>query len=401
MKPTPIFKILSAVLLTAVVLYFSVQIYRAVSESMTTVPVYEASAEDAVELNGYLVRQEETFYNDAAALVHRLDEGERVGVGQVMAVAYDSSEALRTVEQVEAMELQLEQLEFALTAYLDPDAALKLDSVIQSDILTLRRAVSGGDYTSAADELVSLKGAVLKRDYTSTSQQQIETDIAALQGQIAQLRQSLHGSDITAPRNGTYCAVCDGYETVLTPSFLETATPAALESVQPLSSSANVGKLIYGDTWYYAAVITDEQASALKGRATVTLRFAKTLTPDVEMDIVSVGQSEGGRCVVTLSCRRYMAQTTLLRRQTAQLILCSYSGLHVPTNALRVSEEGVSGVYCVLGVRARFKPVEVVYQDGAYALVKPTDDAGNTLRIRSGDQVIVAKGELYDGKVIG
>ena len=61
----------------------------------------------------------------------------------------------------------------------------------------------------------------------------------------------------------------------------------------------------------------------------------------------------------------------------------------------------MTGVYCVLGVRARFKPVKVVYQGDGYALVEAASATEDSSMLRQGDQVIVTTAELFDGKVIG
>ena len=140
---TPIFKILSVVVLAAAVVYFAVQAYRYFSDPINTTLVYASVEEQTIEISGYLVREEETFHSDAATLGHSLSEGERVGKNQTMATAYPDSGALTRVEQLEALQLRLEQLSFSLISYLDPDAALKLDSTINSGILTLRRGRGG------------------------------------------------------------------------------------------------------------------------------------------------------------------------------------------------------------------------------------------------------------------
>lgn len=400
---TPIFKILSIVLLAAVVVYFVVQGYRYVTDPISTTLVYASAEEVTMEVNGYLVRDEETFHSDAGTLSHALSEGERVGRNQTMATAYPDSGALTRVERLEQLELRLEQLSFSLISYLDPDAALKLDSSINADILALHQSVAGGEYSGADEELSSLKSAILKRDYSSASQEEIESDIQATEKEIAELKSSLNGTAITAPEGGIYSAACDGYETVLTPEFLQDdLTPGKLDSVKPVSSdSANVGKLIYGDIWYYAANITDEQAQQLDGHSTVTLRFAKGLTMDLKMTVVSISRSENGHRTLLLKSDKYVAQTTLLRHQAATLVLRTYEGLRLPSNALRVSDEGVAGVYCVLGVRAKFKPVQVVYQGDGYALVEAVSAEEDSSMLRRGDEVIVTTAELYDGKVIG
>ena len=158
---TPIFKILSVVVLAAAVVYFAVQAYRYFSDPINTTLVYASAEEQTIEISGYLVRNEETFHSDAATLGHSLSEGERVGKNQTMATAYPDSGALTRVEQLEALQLRLEQLSFSLISYLDPDAALKLDSTINSGILTLRQSIAGGEYSGADEEVSALKSAIL------------------------------------------------------------------------------------------------------------------------------------------------------------------------------------------------------------------------------------------------
>ena len=400
---TPIFKILSVALLAAVVVYFVVQGYRYISDPINTTLAYTSTEEITVEVNGYLVRDEETFHSGAGTLSHALSEGERVGRNQTMATAYPDSGALTRVERLEQLELRLEQLSFSLISYLDPDAALKLDSSINADILALRQSVAGGEYSGADEELSALKSAILKRDFSSASQEEIEADIKTTEQEIAELKGSLNGTAITAPEGGIYSAACDGYETVLTLDFLQDdLTPSKLSNVKPTGSdSANVGKLIYGDTWYYAANITEAQAEQLSGRSTVTLRFAKGLNTELRMTIDSISRSENGQRTLVLRSEKYLAQTTLMRHQAATLVLRTYEGLRLPANALRVSDEGVTGVYCLLGVRAKFKPVAVIYQGDGYALVEAASAQEDSSMLRQGDQVIVTTAALYDGKVIG
>ena len=399
-KTSPLMKILPIAVLTAVLVYFAVQLYNYLSDPVNTTLVVAGQAEDTIALNGWLLRDEEVLPAQSGTLSRVRQEGERVGVGQVLARVYANDGALQTVSQIETLELQLQQLQFALTSYLNPDAALKLDTSITGDILTLRQSLTGGDYTAAEGDIAPLKAAVLKRDHSYASQEEIQTEIKSVEGQIKSLEASLSGTTVTARASGTYSAVCDGYETVLTKAFLEEVTPGELARLRPVDEQSNMGKLIYGDTWYYVVTLAEEQANVIRGRGSVTLRFAKGFDQNLQMRVVSVSAAENGQAAVTLSCRKYLAQTTLLRHQAADIILRTYTGLRVPSNALRVSSDGVTGVYCVDGVTAAFRPVTVLYQGQGYALVQPADGVDDTQTLRTGDEVIATAGELHEGKVI-
>ena len=81
-------------------------------------------------------------------------------------------------------------------------------------------------------------------------------------------------------------------------------------------------------------------------------------------------------------------------------MLGNHSGLRIPANALRLNDQGQSGVYCKVGFTAEFKPVDVVYRGDGYTLVRAAEHAVGSDILRAGDDVIVTASELYDGKVV-
>ena len=160
MNNTRVFRFLSIALLAAIALYFAAQGYFALTDPFTTTLVYQSSAEDTIDVSGWLVRDEEVLSGESGTVRHEVSEGERVGKGQTVATVYSGSDALDTVQQIETKELQLQQLQFALSSYLNPDATLKLDGSITESLLNIRRSLSGGDYDDAADQTAQLKAAI-------------------------------------------------------------------------------------------------------------------------------------------------------------------------------------------------------------------------------------------------
>lgn len=401
MKSSRAFRILSVVLLAAVLLYFIVQGYRYFSAPFSTSVAYQSKTEDVIGATGYLVRDEAVLTSGGGTLRHVVTEGAKVGVGQTIAESYSNADALDTVSQIEALTLQQQQLEFALSSYLDNDAALKLDSSITSGVLSLHQSLAGGDYTAAQEELSSLKAAILKRDYSFAAPEEIQARISEVTGQIETLRGTLSGAqNITAEQSGTYSYACDGYETVLTTAFLETVMPSSLKAVAPVSDGSNIGKMIYGERWYFTAVISKDDAARLHVGQVVSLRLAKGLSQNVDARVERVSAEEDGQVAVVLSCRKYLSEVTQLRQLSAELILNAYSGLRIPSSALRMDEENQTGVYCLIGEIAYFKPCYIVYQGNDYTLVKPEPLAEGTAILRHGDEVIVTANALSDGALV-
>ena len=120
--------------------------------------------------------------------------------------------------------------------------------------------------------------------------------------------------------------------------------------------------------------------------------------------------------VVVLSADKFLSDTTLLRRQTVELVFNTVSGIRLPKEALRVEQQtatdpdteeeyqvSVTGVYALVGQRAEFKEVTVLAEEDDYILVAAASTETPTQEkkaLRAGDKIIISSGELYDGKVI-
>ena len=92
-------------------------------------------------------------------------EGERVGQGDTIASVYRSADALNATQQLETLRAQKEQLEYAKSASSDAATALRLDTDIREQIISVRAAYESGAYSSLDTLIPQLKTTVLKREY--------------------------------------------------------------------------------------------------------------------------------------------------------------------------------------------------------------------------------------------
>ena len=418
-------KILMAAVTLGLLAYFGLQGYLYFSDPLTTTLAYTYQVEESVSLSGYVVRQEQVLEDDGGGLLRlRREEGERVSRGGAVASVYADQSSLDRQAEISTLESRVEQLQYAQDAAGSSEVSMKLDAQILQNILEYRRCLTADRMAKAETYGSQLRALVLKRDYTYSENEDLSGQIEALQAQIKELKTQAAGSvrTVTAPVSGLYSAVVDGYETVLTPESLSDMTPSQLSAVRADSTvSSGVGKLILGDSWYYAASMSAADAEELqeasdalkKAGKSLTLRFAKSVERDLPVTVSRIGPEENGRCVVVFEGKTYLSRLTLLRQQSAQVVWDSTEGIRVPKEALRmekvtVNSEGervteeATGVYCVVGMEARFKPVEVVYNGSSFLLVRSAapEDREN-LRLRPGDEVIITANGLYDGKVVG
>jgi len=401
-----------------VLAYFGIQGLQYLGDPLTTTLAYNYQVEEGMDLSGYVVRREQVLADEASGLLRlQRSEGEKVGAGGTVALVYADQASLDRQREIDELSGRIEQLQFAQEASLGSEVSLKLDAQIMRSLLDYRAELAAGRLDNAEEHETELKSLVLKRDYTYSDTEDLSGQIAELQSQLKELKAQAASSvrAVKAPVSGVYSAVVDGYETVLTPGLLADMTPSQLNAVQADETlTSQTGKLILGDSWYYAVTMSADQAKALRDSGgTMTLRFAKGVEQDQTVTLYAVGPEEQGRVVVTFRGEYNMAQVTLLRRQSAQLIWRTVAGIRVPNEALRaantkVDQEGNRttveslGVYCVVGMEARFKPVEVLYSGDGFVLVRSTAASDQeSLRLRPGDEIIISAKDLYDGKVVG
>ena len=242
---------------------------------------------------------------------------------------------------------------------------------------------------------------MLKRSYSYESLDQIDAEIESTRASISSLQDRLSGATaVQTAAAGYFSGSTDGCEGTLTPAFLEGVTPSRLNGLSASAAVKSAGKIITSSTWYYAAVLPAAEAEGLEVGQEVTLRLSKGLKQDTPAYVWSVSDQEDGQVAVVFTCNRYISQVTLLRRQQAEIILREYSGIRIPTAALRMDESGQMGVYCQIGAYVYLKPVDLIYKGSGFCLVESAEGASGERVLRQGDLVISTAQQLTDGMIL-
>ncbi len=401
---TVITRLVMVILFIGIAIYFCVHAVQGLSDPLTTTVAYTYTVDDGVEASGLLVREESVLPERAGIVSITAEEGEKVGRGQQVAVIYSSSAAQDRAQEIRALEMEAEQLEYAITGVGEGSSSARLDESIGESIIKLRAAAAESDLTNLEEGVLELKSGILKREYTYG-----EGDVAALTGQLSQLRDRLTnlrrqaGADttsVTAPASGVFSARADGYEAVVTPETIFRLTPEEMDQLMGRGEQETtaLGKLITSSRWYFVTAISASDAERLYEGQLATVSFSRDWSGDVSMRVESISDVQDGRVTVIFSSTHSLSEITLLRRQTVDIIFERKTGVRVPKAALRVNEEGVPGVYCAVGQKAEFKPAKVLAEgDDYYVLSAAVDDRTS---LRAGDEVIVSATGLYDGKIV-
>ena len=411
---TTVTKLVMLFLALCLGVYFTVYLFRGMTDPLTTAVAYAYTVNDSVEAEALLVRQEQVLPAGVGIADVIPGEGERIGAGQTVAVLYRDSEALERKKQIQQLTLEAELLQYATTQSEPGGGVAQLENDVVRAAVALRADGAAGEFGRLEDQVLDLKRAVLKRDYTygagvdNSHLSQISAQLRALQTRSAQ-----DTSRVYAKEEGTFSAQVDGYEGV-NPQSAAQLTPAGLKELMKQGGKSDenaLGKIITANRWCLAANLPVRAAERLSVGGEAVVRFAGDFDRDVTMRVDAISQPEEGQCMVLFSSDRYLANTTLLRRQTVEIIFESDQGLRVPKDAVHIltkivtdKETGqqkkvsTTGVYALVNGQAEFKTVRTMAEGTQFYVVQSLDTGKRVLR--PGTQVIVRARDLYDGKVV-
>ncbi len=394
-------KIILWLFLTAVVCYFGYSVFSSVYSPMTTASAIIYEAGTGSYTTGFVVRDEQVIRSHYGITTMVISEGERVARGQTIATGYRNDDAQSRQKQMEELESQLAQLQYANSYSADTADQAMLDTEIQSQLLTMSKYIARRDFNSATDRSPALKGLVLRRMSSAEDNQAMDARSQELEDKLEALRQEASGDTMTVAANqsGYFSGTVDGYEDILTPESLQTMTLSQFGELQPRQAPDDaVGRLISGITWYYVTQVPTAQTLDVEVGDEVPVNFASDLYGEIMMTVDRLGEDEDGARLLVLSCDSFMQDVTLLRQQSADIVFTSYRGLRVPKEAIRVNEAMESGVYVLEGSTAVWKPISILYDNGESYVVE--QDRTSTKNLWLGDEIIVGSKNLYDGKVV-
>ncbi|MGM9594039.1 MAG: HlyD family efflux transporter periplasmic adaptor subunit [Candidatus Onthomonas sp.] len=412
MKPGKnVVRAIMLLLFLSAVAYFAVYAYHIFFGGYETATIYNYTSQSTLPAEGYLVR-EETVLSDGGSLEEIVvAEGENVAMGDVVARVYRSENALEQHRRLEALETELERLEYIRSRGTEESDAMRLNGEIVEAMTDLKANAARQEFSNLGDKVENLQDLIFRRDFTYSTSSALSDQIDAVEAQIDDLRSATESavSTVYAPVAGIFSGLVDGYESCLTIDALTDLTPSVLRELagnRANVSGQELGKVITNFRWYYVAVMSQNVTKHLSSGDTATVNFEGS-TGAQKMTVQSISSAdEDGKVVVVFTSNRNISSTTLLREQNVDVAYGTYEGLRIPARALRADQQtGQLGVYRISGAQAQWVPVELIFTGSDYYLVRSvTEENMSQLqeaeRLKPGDEVLVRGKNIYDGKVI-
>lgn len=396
-------KIITVILAVMVAAYFLFSILSSNGSSYTTYTAVAYKVGDGISTTGFVVRDEQVIDSDEQIVVLTHADGEKVGNGQVVANCYDSEQARQTQLDIDRLETDLAQLEYAYSFSGSDAESATLDADITQAIGQISIYVNRRSMDFATGTADRLKSYILRRYASADSAE-------ATWERISQTKQALNllyvendkaSRSINAPVSGYFCSAVDGYEGLLnSQSIMELSVSQfdTLEQRRQTVSQRQIGKLVTDIGWYYVTTVEAGSMDDYEKGDTLSVHFSHDFYGDVRMTIMRFGEVEDGRQLLVLKTNDFIQDAVSLREQSADVIFGYKDGLHVPKTALYINEDKQTGVYVLEGAEAEWKTVTPLYYGEDSVIVKL--DQSSTNNLWPGDEIILTDGEIFDGMVM-
>lgn len=379
-----------------------------ISDSLVTEMVKTGTMENAVTVQGLLIKNETVYTADAAgAFEPQAGEGAKVSKGSRIGSVYKGEIDPGLKKQLNQVNKRIDTLKSsAVQSQTFSNDLGKVDSEINSEINSLISSAGRGEmkkvsqYKMAVSMLATHRAVINGEDVAVETQADLEAQKRSLETQMGASR-----SDIYARNSGVFSTYLDGLEGEITPARIPELKPNDLKKYKDISiktvSQAESGKpvcKVVDNFEYYTAVALDAKlASDLREGQSIKLRFSKLSTDPVDCTIRSISEEQGGQVVLAAAANTHVADLFSKRQVAVDVIKSQHKGLKIPVSAIRTQGD-VKGVYVIRESVMKFVPVDISYNDSEYAIVRENAEDKNALKLY--DELILRADSYEDGKLV-
>lgn len=394
------------------VIFLVLQMLARILSGVDTTPAIRVTADDSFTGTGWFFRNEVVVQGVSSETVkHIVHSGEKVQKNAALAVVYTDTAALEASKEMSMLDDQIELLTSAMQSTTSGGDTSKLDKQIASQMSALSSKAQDGVVTGIQTETVDLRNLCLRRSASELDGAALSAQLSTLTTQRNSLEQQLSGrsTTIASPASGYFSDIVDGLEGELTQERLDALTVEDIKELEESyaetteNSEKQLGKIIQDFRWYFAMVVPVDELENVEVGDSLNLRFSQ-VEDDIPVTVYDIHKEKGtDEAVLIVSGMEITPELVTMRRQEAELIFNTYTGIQVPKSAVKINTDAdgnqQQGVYILAGNMSRFKPIDILYEADTYYVVKQGTSSEDTGLV-AGDNIIVKARGLEDSKVI-
>lgn len=416
-------------------IYTAYQFYTATKKGVATEIVTYGNAADSIQVQALAFREESIITNDYIGILsYAIADGSNVSKDSIVAYTYSDKTGAQAQTQLEYTKEEMDSIEKLLSpgdAYVsDP---LLIGTQIYNSLSDLCFDVGSGDLTNISARRKELHSAVSRKNLTAGFEEEEDylTKLEKEKIEYEALQSSAENNtgEIKTEQAGVFLSKIDGFEGSFSIEEIEELTPNKLNSMfekQPEHITANtVGKIITNFDWYFAAVISEEEAIRIQTVKKVEIEVPYSSVKKISAEVIAKNKDpQTGQTVIILKCNTMSPDIAKIRKESIKITYANYSGLLVNEKSIhfidyeetkkdpetgkieKIIHKNVKGVYIKSGGRVKFVQIFSDKTMNGYTICKSNlSESEEELlvtdsTIRLYDEVIVSGEDLYDGKII-
>lgn len=326
--------------------------------------------------SGFLLRRETLVKSQTNGVFETLaKDGARVSRGSSVGVIISGNLDAALSRELEDVTRRIEEIQQSgsiLDIYSSDEA--RIFSAMKDITSTIRQKVREEDFISAGESTLSLSALVQKKN-SNENMTSADKLLVSLQEEKYNLEQQLGGirEEVLAPASGYFYTTLDGLEQIGSEKDIAALSTSdingfsqTLKEFDPKEGAA--AKITDTYAWYLAAAVPLEEAELFKAGQEVTVSIDES--PAVKASVLAVNKDTTAEAALILKCDRNIVG--IYEKRTAEFEICleEYSGLYVPSAAIRVVDD-VTGVYVMTKNQSvSFKCVDIILGEDNYYIVK-------------------------------
>lgn len=404
------------------------------SGKVTTEAALYGEVSDSVQAQGFAVRDEEVIRLDySGVLNYRVANGARVSKGGVIADVFLSESDAAAQNLADRLEREIRSLSSLAkpTDYFLSASASTGDQIY--DALTgILMDVQQNDFTGVSMLKENLLFSLSRKQVISGEES--AEDYAQRVSELEQEKEQLSSGgskavgSVEAPQAGYFINTADGLENAADIQKIKSITASQIEELLAMDSgesiSSSVGKICSNFKWYLVCIFDDEAMIKFEGVKEVTLDIPFASSATIPAKIIAENRdAKSGKTAMVLECSYMDADLAMIRKETIQVNVKTYSGVLVNERALRFCDieyeeddgnggtvkkvkKNVKGVYVLYGGQLDFVQVFSEKDVNGYAVCKTElseaelENLVTERTVQLYDQVVVGGVDLYDGKIV-
>lgn len=398
-------KLIKLLIVFCILFFLAYQFYFGFYSSISTESADYYEYTDGVNSVGTFIRNEQVIVSDQEGTTHFLvASGEKIAKDGVIANIYASDSASAAASRISEIDNQLELIK-KIEGYNDLTAVdvNTINARISNYLNAFVLSTGDGRYNDVGENMSDLLTMMTRKQVATGEQSDFSSLKQTLSAEKTELTSQMGTpkGQIKSHAAGYFVSNVDGYESVLLTEDISSYTPNKLDDVKAEQTKGNViGKIVYDYEWYLAVPVSLNDSMHFKIGESVKIKSDASSSPELKGTVSAINlASSGDDAVVVFKCNEMNSELASLRTAAVTVVKKEHSGIKLSNKALRV-KDGVTGVYVVSGMEAKFVKVEILFTNESQGYAICEYNTSDSSKLRLYDKIIVKGKNLYDGKII-